>query len=124
MSGSLPCDQWHWNVSLNPVNPRPGRDKSKDSGNQVHQCCCWVALIPTCLPQLIKAGSPGADIEHMIGETLDDLPDDQRGVELESIWSEPGVLKELDELLDVSFKVNIGQVRHHVGHHLGCKLNN
>ena len=54
----------------------------------------------------------------MIGETLDDLPDDQRGVELESIWSEPGVLKELDELLDVSFKVNIGQVRHHVGHHL------
>ena len=59
----------------------------------------------------------------MIGETLDDLPDDQRGVELESIWSEPGVLKELDELLDVSFKVNIGQVRHHVGHHLGCKFN-
>ena len=55
----------------------------------------------------------------MIGETLDDLPDDQGGVELESIWSEPGVLKELDELLDVSFKVNIGQVRHHVGHHLG-----
>ena len=50
---SLPGDQRHRNVSLNPVNPRPRRDKSKDSGNQIDQCCCWVALISTCLPQFV-----------------------------------------------------------------------
>ena len=49
------------------------------------------------------------------------LPDNQGGVELEAIGSKPGVFKELDELLDVAFKVNIGQVWHHVGHHLGRK---
>ena len=58
------------------------------------------------------------DDKHSIIEVREKLPYDQSWIKLQPIRSKSWIFKELDELLDVPLQVDIGQVRHHVGHHL------
>ena len=46
--------------------------------------------------------------------------DHQGGVELETVWSKRGILKELDEAFDVALQSHVRQVGHHVGNDLWC----
>ena len=57
---------------------------------------------PAGLPELVEAGAA----------------DDEGGVHLEAVRAEVRVLKELAEALNVALHAHVGQVRHHVGHHL------
>jgi len=59
-----------------------------------------VVAIAACLPQLVQSRTP----------------DHQRGVELEAVGAESGVLKVLAELPHVALVPDVWQVRHHVRH--------
>jgi len=64
-----------------------------------------ISDLPSGLPKLVQA-SP---------------TDDQSGIDLQTVCAKSRVLEKLYELQNVSLEVNVGQIWHHMGHHLQFK---
>lgn len=87
---------------MDAVDSDPWWDQGEKLGDYLNQVVGVVVSILAIFPQLIQ---PGAS-------------DNQRGIDLNPIRPEIGVLKELLETLQIPLHPHIGQIRHHMRHNL------
>ena len=97
---------WHLILPLHSIYPRPWRNKSKDSSNNIDKNIRSIVFVSACSPQLIQTSST----------------DDECRIDFQAIASECRVFEVFLELLEVTLESDVWEVRHHVGYDLEASI--